>query len=103
MCGVLEVPLEREAWRHSDPGDFSCEARRFYRAHIMGGVGDLTADVTISVKLKAKHVVCSVAQHAQALGDTDMGLRVEDLNGEAESPTLQHDTSTDASADMNEV
>lgn len=79
------------------------EARRFYKAHIMGSVGALAADATIAVRAKAAHVLGSTAQHARALGDTDMGLKAEGLRREAPHTTLAQDASNDTSACAEEV
>ena len=86
-----------------DLPDCQREAHRFYKSHIMGCVGDLAADVTISVRMKAAHVLCVTAQHARALGDTDMSLRTEGLRREAFSTTLQPDPSMSTSARPEEV
>ena len=69
----------------------------------MGCVGDLAADVTISVRMEAAHVLCVTAQHARALGDADMSLRTEGLRREAFSTTLQPDPSMSTSARPEEV
>ncbi len=75
-------------------------ACRFYKAHIMGCVGDLAADVTIMVRVKAAHVLSSIAERAQILGDAELGLKAEGLRKEFLLTTLQHDASSSTSACM---
>ena len=98
LIGCMETPF-----LHTDLPEHQRELHRFYKAHIMGCVCDLAADVTASVRMKAAQVLCSTAQHARALGDTDLRLRTEGLRREATSTTLQPDLGRSTSARSEEV
>ena len=77
--------------------------RRFYKAHIIGCVGELAADITVTVRVMADRVLCSTAEHAKGLGDADLGLKAEGLRREAALTALQHDSSSTTSACIEQV
>jgi len=66
----------------------------------MSCMGDLAADVTITVRMRAACVLWSSKQCAKTFGDTDMAITAEALLPMAES---QDATSTSACACTGEV
>lgn len=69
----------------------------------MGCVGDLAADVSFNVRMRAAHVLGSTAEHARLLGDAELVLKAEGIRREVSLTALQHDASSSISACTEEV
>ena len=71
---------------------------RFYKANMLKWVCDLASDSTVSCRMRAACVLCSVKHIAGCTGDAEVTLRVE-----APLAALQGDTSAHVCACANEV